>query len=274
MSSSQGGGTPLPNYYPVPKYIVLLQHGWDGSPSNFDGFIAHVNNTQTFLLNHVAKGSDEISALGIPLKNLEISLQTQGKTLLDKTLFIKTEFAHKRGSVYDQSDELNVIVDYLKFIYQNQGKIILVGHSKGGLVGIDYASYYTGKIHGLISIATPYNYQFIWNAFSGDDTLSNPNALTSIKNEWNGLENKPKAYALASQAYPITKQVCSTFPMVCWFEIDDYTDTVVNWKNAKGQGYQNIQSFSVGYGNTSYTHMGMLSKTDLFDMVKQLINSF
>lgn len=274
MSSSQGGGTPQPNFYPVPKYIVLFQHGWNGSGSTFNALVNRADSVSTFLLSHIVKGSDEISDLGIPLKNLEISLLQQGKTLLNKILFIRTEFSDNKGSVYDQSDELNIIIDYLKFIYQNQAKIILVGHSKGGLVGVEYATHYSSKVHGLISIGTPYNYQALWNFFSGDATLWFPHIMTDIKDDWNALQNKPKAYAIASQAIPKTKRVCTSIPLMCWYVPDGYTDGVVDWENARGYGYSGITGKNIGLNDLGYTHSAMLNKLLTYQLVMQLLSTF
>lgn len=274
MSSSQSGGTPPANYFPKPKYVVLMQHGYNGNGSSLSPLADRANNIETFKLDLIAKAAQTVTVFTNAIKNLQISLTQQGKTLENKTLFIRTEFSNNKGNVLVQFQELDVVVNRLRVLYGGQVKIILVGHSKGGLVGVTYAFRYPGKIQGLISIGTPYNYQLLWNFFSGDETLNSPTDLLIIKEYWNALQFKRKAYAIASQAIDKSITICTLPPIeICTTIYTGYSDGVVDWANARGDGYNNIQGRDVGYRNLGYTHNEMLTKSPTYNLVIQLLNT-
>ncbi|MBN3490233.1 alpha/beta fold hydrolase [Acholeplasma equirhinis] len=164
------------------------------------------------------------------------------------------------------------IIDHLKFIYPYNAKIILLGHSKGGLVGVEYASRYTNKVAGLISIATPYNYQIFLNGISGDGTLMWPWKMLEIRDQWNQLNIKPKAFALASGAF-----VARTIPVYYMGHLYnhpvEWSDPYVELSHAMAKGYNNIKAYQIAYqGNIAYEHSGMVDQLFTYHRVLACIN--
>lgn len=268
MSSSQGGGTPLPNYYPVPKYVVLLSHGWNGSENSLIGITNKVDNVTTFALDFVGHGAQEISDMGIPLKNKEISLWSENKTLENKILFIRTKFSNGFDYVDNQARELLTIVDHLRFIYQDRVKIVLVGHSKGGLVGIDFATRFNGKIHGLISISTPYRYSILPMGVSLDGTLGSADEMNAVRTNWNALQSKPKAFALGCKIYPIFIPGLDGGPGT-WA----YNDGLIIFESQMATGYSGITKFQLAdLWDVGFSHTSVCDQQRTYDKVLEYIN--
>ncbi len=269
MSSSQSGTIPQTNYYPLPKAVVLLNHGWNGSEDSLKGITDKVDNVNTFTIDYVANGDQSISDIGIPLKDKEVLLQNSNKSLEGKILFIRTKFKNKTDYVENQSLELKTIIEHLSFIYQGKAKIIFVGHSKGGLVGVHFATTYPNTISGLISLGTPYNYQLIPNSISFDSTLTDKTQMINIKNAWNTLPNKPKAYALGAKVIPHSI-VITTLD----YSTTYYSDTVVEYENQRAEGYLGITKYKLAdVFEFEFIHTSMCNQWRTYNKVVEFINA-
>ena len=152
---------------------------------------------------------------------------------LDKSILVRTSLSESIDSISnheiiyfgfdsirDQAAKLIYIINAIKDI-DNSVRIILVGHSQGGLVNLEAATRIPNKIEKMISISTPYSpvymaqklihINFIASIFNTDlfalleekpkmaqkykdrvDDLSNASLFDDIKGRWNNLSKRPQ----------------------------------------------------------------------------------
>lgn len=218
MSYSSGFvGTPN-----TQKLIVLAQHGYHGDNSQFNGLFENLGN--------IDSGTYDCSSL---ILNRHVTVDKLPNLTKQITLF-RTEFEHEAiGPISEQADDIRAIITTLREKYENV-KIILLGHSKGGLVNMRCAINNPGYVDGLISIGTPYNFNIMgfvqgllddillaaknvgdflgideleenlkdlyekMNTTFVDDDLGNPEVAKALKKEWNALPIKdtPKLFTI------------------------------------------------------------------------------
>lgn len=179
--------------------IYLFQHGFAGAASNygsmFNTFDTFKNaiNAKVYTGTHLTKDSLPNHPI---LTDIANNYSTPGTT----SLYIRTQFSEPIFSnVATQVNELKQIVDKINNVTNSQYEIVLVGHSKGGLVNLRFAFTYPAIVSKLVSINTPYHgvlpfYQFFWEI--GDDTIGSQ--ISSLKATWNGLSVKPKLYVIGT----------------------------------------------------------------------------
>lgn len=152
MSYNSTSGTAT-NKYDI-KTVVLFQHGYQGNAGIFTNLIKNIlkssepNKQYQTYPEVIRKDSHDLV-----FDNLK---KVNGKLVL-----IKTEFTNKIDRVINQVYELNTIITKIKAALGYEVDIILVGHSKGGLVNMKYAITYPGTIKKLVSVGTPYNFNFM-----------------------------------------------------------------------------------------------------------------
>ncbi len=221
MSNSSGFVEP-----PITQKLILLgQHGYHGSSGQFNKLFENLIEIDSKMYNY----PDLVLTRGIAVEDLPEKLE---KPI---TLF-KTEFENDAiGPIAEQADDLEKIISKLKEKY-NDVKIVLIGHSKGGLVNMRCAINNHNYVDGLISVGTPYNFNimgFIQGLFDNillaaknvadflsidelkeslnqlykdinenfvDDDLGNPQVFKKLKADWNALPKKytPKLFTIGS----------------------------------------------------------------------------
>lgn len=277
--------------------VILCQHGYLGSAGQFSGFCNLVKKkesiTSIVMDKHMTKNISEID------KNLETVCKDSRNN--GKMIFIRTEFSNNIGRITEQVIELNLMVDRVKKYINSDVPIILVGHSKGGLVNMRYSITYPGKIAKLVSVGTPYNFNamgflqgmlddvvgfasktsflsghpLLATAFKGieqlldwyvsDEDLGDYRTFVDLQRDWNSLVNKPV----------ITTIGCS---QIGW-KADPMTggDLVVSIASQLAKGYNGITARPKL--STNYVHIDHFSfleqlklRTHVWDTLEDLYN--
>lgn len=147
-----------PKYALSEKVIVLAQHGYKGNRDQFrGGFIKVVEEAGAsgfyhFESNdHVLVANDSLEST-IDAMNAHHSFDDEKI----KYFLIRTEFTNNIDRVRNQIVELDKIINKLKEKTHIE-HFYLLGHSKGGLVNMQYSISYPRKVEKLISVGTPYN---------------------------------------------------------------------------------------------------------------------
>ena len=221
----------MSNSYIVPRYlskgVVLFQPGLHCTEESFadmwDKFRNIIDDEKISLCDTIVTSSNITT---ITVRNALVKESNK-----EGISFIRTLFLDGHGHVNDQVEELHTIITLLKGWFGNV-PIILVGHSKGGLVNMKYSLKYRGEISKLISIGTPYENETIqqlhaiirsWkpilkttlnSRFSqadiqdfenllhevyDDEDLGNTSFFNQLKNDWNSLSasEKPEIVCIA-----------------------------------------------------------------------------
>lgn len=182
---------------------------------------------------------------------VSLSKNNANKTIMVKTKLDKRPVSVKNGSIeykkYDSIDEqskkLVKIINSIKSL-DSSIKIILVGHSQGGLVNLKTATEIPGKIDEMISISTPYSpvttayllrgvsfiatifKQNVYQYFSSGDydeyekrvkTLSDLNFFKELKKKWNSLSSRPKLTVIAGISAHI---MTSIYRVICFIPFE------------------------------------------------------
>ncbi len=207
------------------KLILLAQHGYHGSASQFGKLFENLKGID----------SDMYDCPDLILRK-ETAKEDLPQELVSPITLYRTAFTNEAiGPIAEQADDIKSIIKTLKEKYPDV-RIVLLGHSKGGLVNMHYAITYPGNINGLISIGTPYNfnimgfvqgllddilrtaknvsdflsidelkekidslYERIENEFVDDD-LGNPEVVKRLKLKWNSLPKgkTPKLFTIGA----------------------------------------------------------------------------
>lgn len=163
-----------------------------------------------------------------------------------KTLHVKTQLTNSPGfidgfeSISNQKQKLKRIIGAI-CSYNLNIKIILIGHSQGGLVNLETAIDIPNLIHSLVSISTPFspvsvgkNLLYLGRLlrkklsetlFSPDspeslqryedraETLTSANYFSDLKQRWDNLESKPKLFVITGASALIRRTVTDYFQM-------------------------------------------------------------
>jgi len=153
--------------------IILMQHGFMGSANTFSGFENNLRNSNyyaTFTVYDIpAINKKNVKTFAINghtyikeltnVENLEewaIKFNEFYKLNHQKDIYISTEFSSGLSSVKRQMEELKMITDIIRKNTGYSEKFNLIGHSKGGLVNLEYTMKYPNEVDKVISISTPY----------------------------------------------------------------------------------------------------------------------
>ncbi len=206
--------------------IILCQHGYLGNKNTFNGFFNSLGNLGS-AANAVRLNNAFTKNYGSA--DSELTTICQNSSNNGKNIFIKTEFSNNIGRVAEQVGELNSMIVRIKQI--TNLPIILLGHSKGGLVNMQYAVTYPGSVTKLISCGTPYNMSVmgfmqsvldditsiasnlikdpaislalsiasnLLDQFVSDEDLGSFAFYNQLKSKWNALSNKPVLTTIAA----------------------------------------------------------------------------
>lgn len=206
----------------VIKYNTTLQmHDYDVIKEEFynygkDGYLTKASNIVATITSQIA----EI---------VNLSLNNPNKAILVKTSLDESVYSYDKNkketkylgfdSIENQSIKLIYLINKIKSL-SNKIRLILVGHSQGGLVNLETACKVPGKIEKLLSISTPYSpvlmanklicIATIVNIFGQNvynfvapspelapkykdrvETLGSSNYFKELKDRWNNLSSRP-----------------------------------------------------------------------------------
>lgn len=149
-------------------------HDYDVSKEEFynygkDGYLRKASNTIATITNQLAEIVD-------------LSLNNPNKAILVKTSLDESVYSYDKDkketeylgfdSIENQSIKLVYLVKKIKSL-SSKIRLILVGHSQGGLVNLETACKVPSKIHKLISISTPYSPVLMANKLICIATIAN-----------------------------------------------------------------------------------------------------
>lgn len=281
-SGGEGTGPTIEEVFPAPKVIAFLVHGMNGSAGSWTRFKTNTSGTnyasKVIYLDLVLTKDTSISELGnqlIPLKN-QINSSV--------ALAITVQFSNDSDFVANQVNELNSIINMVKFIYESRTKYAAIGHSKGGLVITDYVAKHRG-LHVLFTLGTPYNndglmtlLDWFWGLGGlTDRTVGNGGDMKRIQDGWNNIpENEvPKTFALAT-AVKFEKNIAYTHLLSIgandearelYNNLENWSDKYVGADNAKGRNFQKITPIILDKrDNYDYEHSEMLARRDVIQM--------
>lgn len=174
----------------MPKGVIFLcNHGYNGSEENFSGTLKIIQKYSN-VLDAKAYLDDYIYYKDDLNNNIYKDLKQNAYNYVDKMLFIRTRFQNKViGDLDNQAKEVDIIIENIKTClgeYKDKFEFVLIGHSKGGLVNMEYALTHPDKVRRIISINTPYNGALYW-VMQGWK-LSDPNIgsqIVAVGNKWN-----------------------------------------------------------------------------------------
>lgn len=147
--------------------IVLCVHGVWSDGYTFDSMIKKMENNYLFNYNYGCSSLYDESGNRIYLNGSNVKDANYRKNLKkliannkDKNLFIPVNFENNHwGLISHQTNELSSYVDFIHSILNEANlnmPIILLGHSKGGLVSMNCALD-NAKVTKLVSVGTPYD---------------------------------------------------------------------------------------------------------------------
>ena len=114
---------------------------------------------------------------------------------------LQDKYDETNAQVYE---ELDYIIDQISYDYLvvmgNTPKINLIGHSRGGLINMDYAIDHPKNVATIISLGTPYNGSWYDNWFAdlfiddfssvGGADIVSTTLISARKNNWNSVYNQ------------------------------------------------------------------------------------
>lgn len=178
------------------RTVILCQHGWNGSGQTMQNLFGNLKKLNlTSGLNYYFCDDTLYSKQLEPLISDMKSSSTTTAVLREKceavpaldylmtifgtkfesrfsnvqpdnhaNVFISTEFVDPSlGLISDQVVELSNMINIVKRIVAPDVKIVLIGHSKGGVVNCQYAIENEGAVEKIINIATPHTSTVIRN---------------------------------------------------------------------------------------------------------------
>ena len=248
-SSNMGGVTIIPK----PRKIIFCLHGMLGTVNSFNGFEKQIHN----------EFPNDADFLSIPVtvetSVSEIKSEVNYRAWFNnKIMYVKVGFLNNRGYVSEQVDELNIIISKFINIFPKETLYSLQGHSKGGLVAIDYVNKYGNQkiIDKILTFGTPYNHE-IHNAFANDlgldKTIGNVDLMKEIKTKWNAL---PASFRPTVFAIGISSIALNVIDLV-----KGWTDGVVSSSNAMGKNFVGITGINwEKYSQPWWNHKNILNK--------------
>jgi len=164
---------------PSPKgEVMFFQHGINAGVDTFgskEGIVALLKEDSKFIsAGYIStrnidgsvqiKVNDDFVSSGIEKLGLSRTEEIYFKSLPlnDKIIYLtnnginvmwRTEFSNPQGSHFQQVCELEKMINS---VVSNELLVTLIGHSKGGLVSIEYSNRNPNKVDKLITLDTPY----------------------------------------------------------------------------------------------------------------------
>ncbi|MDE5617302.1 MAG: GPI inositol-deacylase [Ureaplasma sp.] len=240
--------------------IVIYQHGIGGSEDDLYETIRRLVQSNTFRNQAYLDDFVNMNDFNVSTKKFNSNSEKEkAENILDeivrrieetptKNIHFRTRLGGFRcyDSIDNQVEKLIYIIKYLVDVKKVNKKIVLVGHSQGGLVNIKTAIALEGYIDQLISISTPYdpvdmgaslltlyniakffnipgvekiltqsdvdmddpNQQaLIKEIKTGAEVLTNRNYFKKIHEDWKNAKNKPKLHVISGTAGTYRKSI-------------------------------------------------------------------
>lgn len=155
--------------------VILCIHGFSSSKYAFDSMIETMEKNQLFNDDYACTSlyynNSRIYLTEVDINNNSFTnnLKKLIKENKNKNIFIPVGFKNDSlGFINNQVSEMNAYVNYIITILQDLNlniPIILLGHSKGGLVGMNCALK-NANVSKIISVGTPYDGTIIDTIFN------------------------------------------------------------------------------------------------------------
>lgn len=238
--------------------IVIYQHGLGGNEQDLCESIRSLVVSNTYR-NIAFGGFEKLNESFINMDNYDAaknaftseSAKNEVNTMLtelvefaknnsNKNVHIRTRLGGKDqyDSIEDQVERLAYIIKYIADTKKCDKKIVLVGHSQGGLVNLKTAIKLEGYIDQIISLSTPYNASDVGSSlltlynvvskFGAKDianslvngnsavidklkaratTLTDYKYFKQLKEDWKKASNKPKLHVISGTSGIYSKVV-------------------------------------------------------------------
>lgn len=217
-----------------------------------------------------------LSANGI---NSTLSVEQQALILKAKgyNLMFNTENSDVNSGNMTKANELADFIDLASF---DTGKVNIIGHSQGGLVGMEYTMESgKGKVNNFISIDSPFNDSWLATVGTVSEIVGyTPNELSPLASLLSKIKDGPARDDITLST-PDLKNRWNEFAKTpykpYWYAIGVESDTVVGLDSSEAKGYNNkeVIEFQTGWGlpGGGWDHNNLLRKSDMANVVMDLL---
>lgn len=259
--------------------LIAFKHGYNSSGEAFDFIVDHINTnhdnfidagmiiidkSQENLVNFITTKDFNfaLNKYNVP-SNFQLNEQIDILQEFGLNIMIKVEFSDPFASHFDQIREFSLMANYIS---TPDTKLTLIGHSRGGLVGLGF----TGKKHNykrveqIITVNTPYEPNtianigtLIFNQPALLDLAGQTPALETIRESWNYLAINGKS--------PHVDAIYSTMPLI------DNDGLISSEAQSGGKGKFAFKEITPRKKDSNKNHLNVITSKQTSNLMMQLL---